>query len=164
MDPSIPARRNENYVNTIDAAGAGAPDHPDSELQHALEHQRLVNGTSSSSYVQQSQSNAIPGERTGHSPESDTNPWLSAPAGADVEHFNLTKANQYLINHSRGVTTVLVSLARVLERVDEQLLPAVYLYVGCAFGASPQQLGTITFCRAVVQALASPFGGMMGEK
>jgi hypothetical protein len=47
--------------------------------------------------------------------------------------------------------------------VDESLLPAVYLYVGCSFGATPAQLGSITFVRSVVQALASPQGGILGE-
>jgi hypothetical protein len=50
-----------------------------------------------------------------------------------------------------------------MERVDESLLPAVYLYVACSFGATPAQLGSITFLRALVQALASPLGGVLGE-
>jgi hypothetical protein len=39
----------------------------------------------------------------------------------------------------------------------------VYLYVGCSFGATPAQLGSITFVRSVVQALASPLGGILGK-
>jgi hypothetical protein len=52
----------------------------------------------------------------------------------------------------------------VLERVDEQLLPATYFGVSCSLGASPSQLGGITFARLLVQALASPLGGVLGLK
>jgi hypothetical protein len=62
----------------------------------------------------------------------------------------------------KALSTGLVYLARIIERMDEQLLPSVYFYVGCAFHASPSQLGTITLCRALVQALASPLGGILG--
>ncbi|KAL4425866.1 hypothetical protein ABPG75_009882 [Micractinium tetrahymenae] len=50
-----------------------------------------------------------------------------------------------------------------MERVDEQLLPALYRYVGAAFHATPRQLGTLTFSRAVVQALFSPLAGLAGH-
>ncbi len=74
-----------------------------------------------------------------------------------------SRASDFVHHHRRLLTTLLVSLARILERVDEQLLPSVYLYVGCTFGASPSQLAGITFVRGFVQALASPLGGFMGE-
>lgn len=66
------------------------------------------------------------------------------------------------INH-KYATTLFVSLARIFESIDESLMPAVLLYVGCAFHATPTQLGTLTFCRALVQAAASPLGGLMGH-
>ena len=42
-------------------------------------------------------------------------------------------------------------------------LPAVYRFVGASFAASPSQLGYLTLSRALVQALASPLGGLLGE-
>jgi len=62
----------------------------------------------------------------------------------------------------RVLTTTLVALTRVLERVDEQILPATYYGVSCSLGATPSQLGAITFARLLVQALASPLGGVLG--
>lgn len=49
-----------------------------------------------------------------------------------------------------------------MERMDEQILPAVYAEIGKAFVATPTQLGYLTLSRALVQAFASPFGGIAG--
>ncbi|KAL4445751.1 hypothetical protein ABPG77_008950 [Micractinium sp. CCAP 211/92] len=62
-----------------------------------------------------------------------------------------------------GQTTLFINLCGVMERVDEQLLPALYRYVGAAFHATPRQLGLLTFSRAVVQALSSPLAGLAGH-
>lgn len=51
-----------------------------------------------------------------------------------------------------------------MERSDEQILPSLYSRVGAAFDATPSQLGWITLARAVVQAVASPIGGIAGFK
>ena len=59
-------------------------------------------------------------------------------------------------------TTVLVNLAGTVERMDEQILPALYNYVGHSFQASPSQLGTLTLCRALLQAMSSPVSGLCG--
>ena len=59
-------------------------------------------------------------------------------------------------------TTALVNLAGIMERTDEQLLPAVYRFVGASFRATPSELGYLTLSRAMVQALASPVGGILG--
>ena len=56
----------------------------------------------------------------------------------------------------RRWTLVLVNLASVLEKADEVLLPAVYKEVGTALGASPTALGSLTLCRALVQAVCYP--------
>ncbi|KAG8047310.1 hypothetical protein GUJ93_ZPchr0008g13262 [Zizania palustris] len=56
----------------------------------------------------------------------------------------------------RRWTLVLVNLASVLEKADEVLLPAVYREVGAALGASPTALGSLTLCRAIVQAASYP--------
>lgn len=63
----------------------------------------------------------------------------------------------------RARTTVLVNLASILERSNEQTLPALYKYVGRSFDASPRQLGMVTLGCALVQALASPIGGLLGH-
>lgn len=47
-------------------------------------------------------------------------------------------------------------------RLDEQTLPSLYSAVGASFQSSPTQLGYLTLCRALVQALASPWGGIAG--
>lgn len=44
-----------------------------------------------------------------------------------------------------------------------QILPAVYNALGKAFDASPTSLGYLTLSRALVQAFASPIGGIAGE-
>ena len=49
-----------------------------------------------------------------------------------------------------------------MERMDEQILPAVYNAIGASFHATPSQLGVLTLARALVQALASPLGGILG--
>ncbi|RLN15480.1 hypothetical protein C2845_PM02G32950 [Panicum miliaceum] len=56
----------------------------------------------------------------------------------------------------RQWTLALVSVAALLERADEALLPAVYREVGAALGASPTALGSLTMCRALVQTLCYP--------
>jgi hypothetical protein len=42
------------------------------------------------------------------------------------------------------------------------MLPAVYRFVGASFRAGPSALGELTLARALMQALASPFGGLAG--
>lgn len=60
-------------------------------------------------------------------------------------------------------TTTVVNLASTVERMDEQILPALYNYVGQSFQASPSQLGTLTLCRALLQAISSPVSGLCGH-
>ena len=52
----------------------------------------------------------------------------------------------------------------MLEKLDEQLLPSLYASVASSFSATAQELGWITFGRALVQALASPLGGLAGQQ
>lgn len=61
-------------------------------------------------------------------------------------------------------TALLVNLAGIMERMDEQILPALYNFIGLSFHATPSQLGTLTLCRALVQALSSPIGGLSGAQ
>ena len=57
---------------------------------------------------------------------------------------------------TRRRTLVLVNLTSMLEKADEVLLPAVYREVGAALAVSPTALGSLTLCRALVQALSFP--------
>ena len=66
------------------------------------------------------------------------------------------------LNTDKFRTTLLVNLAGIMERMDEQILPALYNFIGLSFRATPSQLGTLTLCRALVQALSSPIGGLSG--
>jgi len=48
---------------------------------------------------------------------------------------------------SRFITTILINLSAIMERTDEQLLPAVYRFVGASFQVcclSPKMLSLIT--------------------
>ncbi|KAL4436794.1 hypothetical protein ABPG75_003933 [Micractinium tetrahymenae] len=63
-----------------------------------------------------------------------------------------------------AVTTLLMNLASIVERADEGILPAVYMFIGRSLDASLSQLGTLTLCRALVQALSSPFSGILGDR
>lgn len=53
-------------------------------------------------------------------------------------------------------TTLLLCLACVVEGADMAVLPALYLFIAQSLSASPSQLGVLTLCRALVQALSSP--------
>ena len=53
------------------------------------------------------------------------------------------------------ITTLLVYFAAIIEKADEQVLPAVYLFAGTSWKATPVQLGQITLCRALVQVRCS---------
>ncbi|CAK0787030.1 hypothetical protein CVIRNUC_010246 [Coccomyxa viridis] len=79
-----------------------------------------------------------------------------AGASADVQ-----QAQE--VERQRFITTILINLSAIMERTDEQLLPAVYRFVGASFQASPSELGYLTLSRAVVQALVSPVGGFLGH-
>ena len=68
------------------------------------------------------------------------------------------------LTSDKARTTVLINLAGIMERMDEQILPALYNPIGQSFHATPSQLGTLTLCRALVQALSSPVGGLSGEQ
>jgi len=47
-------------------------------------------------------------------------------------------------------TTALINLAGIMERMDEQILPALYNFIGHSFQATPSQFGLAIF---VVQVL-----------
>ncbi|GAB4861207.1 hypothetical protein Ancab_036365 [Ancistrocladus abbreviatus] len=55
-----------------------------------------------------------------------------------------------------SLTLVLVSLAGIMERADESLLPGVYKEVGAALHADPTGLGSLTLLRSIVQSACYP--------
>lgn len=60
-----------------------------------------------------------------------------------------------------SISLILINLAAIMERADENLLPSVYKEVSEAFNAGPSDLGYLTFVRNFVQGLASPLAGVL---
>lgn len=79
----------------------------------------------------------------------------------DVQHHVSNTTSRWW--DDRGRTTFCVNASAIIERVDEQLLPALYRFVGASFQARPAQLGNLTLARALAQAIASPIAGILGQ-
>ena len=94
---------------------------------------------------------------SGISPENYVE--LGSPHFEDVQHHNSSSG----WCDDRGRTTFCVNASAIIERVDEQLLPALYRFVGASFEARPAQLGNLTLARALAQAIASPIAGILGQ-
>ncbi|KAG6767978.1 hypothetical protein POTOM_026872 [Populus tomentosa] len=60
-----------------------------------------------------------------------------------------------------SLSILLINMAAIMERADENLLPAVYKEVSEAFNAGPSDLGYLTFIRNFVQGLSSPLAGIL---
>ncbi|KAL8160245.1 hypothetical protein V2J09_001782 [Rumex salicifolius] len=60
-----------------------------------------------------------------------------------------------------SLSLVLINLASILERADENLLPSVYKEVSEAFNVGPSDLGYLTFLLKFVQGLSSPLAGVL---
>lgn len=60
-----------------------------------------------------------------------------------------------------SVSLIIINMAAIMERADENLLPAVYKEVSEAFTAGPSDLGYLTFIRNFVQGIASPVAGIL---
>uniref|UniRef100_A0A7N0T8K5 Major facilitator superfamily (MFS) profile domain-containing protein n=1 Tax=Kalanchoe fedtschenkoi TaxID=63787 RepID=A0A7N0T8K5_KALFE len=60
-----------------------------------------------------------------------------------------------------SLSLIVINLAAVMERADENLLPSVYKEVSEAFNAGPSDLGYLTFIRNFVQGLSSPLAGVL---
>ncbi|KAG2632825.1 hypothetical protein PVAP13_2NG126900 [Panicum virgatum] len=58
-----------------------------------------------------------------------------------------------------SVSLILINLASIMERADENLLPAVYKEVSAAFNAGPTDLGYLTFLMNFLKSIASPLAG-----
>ncbi|CAH9088459.1 unnamed protein product [Cuscuta epithymum] len=60
-----------------------------------------------------------------------------------------------------SLSLLIINMAAIMERADENLLPAVYKEVSEAFTAGPSDLGYLTFARNFVQGIASPLAGIL---
>ncbi|KAF8731894.1 hypothetical protein HU200_015839 [Digitaria exilis] len=60
-----------------------------------------------------------------------------------------------------SVSLILINLASIMERADENLLPAVYKEVSSAFNAGPTDLGYLTFLMNFLKSIASPLAGIL---
>ncbi|KAL6993629.1 hypothetical protein U1Q18_011741 [Sarracenia purpurea var. burkii] len=60
-----------------------------------------------------------------------------------------------------SLSLIIINMAAIMERADENLLPSVYKEVSEAFSAGPSDLGYLTFTRNFVQGLASPLAGIL---
>ncbi|XP_010680908.2 uncharacterized protein LOC104895957 isoform X2 [Beta vulgaris subsp. vulgaris] len=60
-----------------------------------------------------------------------------------------------------SLSLILINMAAIMERADENLLPSVYKEVSQAFNVGPADLGYLTFIRNFVQGLASPLAGIL---
>ncbi|KAL9270553.1 spinster-like protein [Drosera capensis] len=60
-----------------------------------------------------------------------------------------------------SLSLIIINLAAIMERADENLLPAVYKEVSEAFNIGPIDLGYLTFTRNFVQGLSSPLAGIL---
>ncbi|XP_057977183.1 uncharacterized protein LOC131164191 [Malania oleifera] len=60
-----------------------------------------------------------------------------------------------------SLSLILINLASIMERADENLLPSVYKEVSEAFSAGPSDLGYLTFIRNFIQGISSPLAGVL---
>ncbi|KAL5754730.1 hypothetical protein ACOSP7_022950 [Xanthoceras sorbifolium] len=73
-------------------------------------------------------------------------------------HIDAMKTTKFL---GVSLSLIIINLAAIMERADENLLPSVYKEVSEAFNAGPSDLGYLTFIRNFVQGLASPLAGVL---
>ncbi|RZC67083.1 hypothetical protein C5167_010781 [Papaver somniferum] len=88
-----------------------------------------------------------------------------------MDKMNTVECQLYTVffkvkGHTRTVfgislSLILINLAAIMERADENLLPAVYKEVSETFNAGPTDLGYLTFILRFVQALSSPLAGVL---
>lgn len=60
-----------------------------------------------------------------------------------------------------SLSLLIINMAAIMERADENLLPSVYKEVSEAFRVGPSDLGYLTFIRNFVRGLASPLAGVL---
>ncbi|CAL5371166.1 unnamed protein product [Camellia sinensis] len=81
----------------------------------------------------------------------------SLPSSTHLRHTTMKTRNLFGIS----LSLIIINMAAIMERADENLLPAVYKEVSEAFSAGPSDLGYLTFMRNFVQGLASPLAGIL---
>lgn len=64
----------------------------------------------------------------------------------------------------RKKTTAVINLTSIFEKADESILPAMYKYISKDFDATPAQMGALSLCRGLTQALTTSVGGISGER
>ncbi|KAK9835393.1 hypothetical protein WJX81_006954 [Elliptochloris bilobata] len=69
-----------------------------------------------------------------------------------------------IIKRAKMRTMFALNLAFLLEKTNEQVLPAAYKFIGYSLNVNPSQLGSITLARGLVQALTSPVAGLLGDR
>mmetsp|Transcript_5450 Transcript_5450/g.15171 ORF Transcript_5450/g.15171 Transcript_5450/m.15171 type:complete len:500 (+) Transcript_5450:565-2064(+) len=87
----------------------------------------------------------------------------TAMSGKPPLMADASEASNDPMERKRRWTTISIYLASIVERADEQILPALYYFVGVSLGATPSQLGILTLARALVQAFTSPLSGVLGD-
>ncbi|KAL9993646.1 putative major facilitator superfamily, MFS transporter superfamily [Helianthus debilis subsp. tardiflorus] len=60
-----------------------------------------------------------------------------------------------------SLSLIIINLAAIVERADENLLPSVYKEVSEAFNIGPSDLGYLMFMRNFFRGLASPMAGVL---
>lgn len=59
-------------------------------------------------------------------------------------------------------TTIVINLTSIFEKADESILPAMFKYISKDFNATPAQMGGLSLCRGLTQALTTSLGGISG--
>lgn len=75
-----------------------------------------------------------------------------------MQRFNFDRTRKIF---GFSLSIILINLAAIMERADENLLPSVYKEVSEAFSAGPSDLGYLTFIRNFVQGISSPLAGVL---
>ncbi|DBA71660.1 TPA: hypothetical protein ACH3X2_001115 [Trebouxia sp. C0005] len=117
----------------------------------------------SSDVISESSSGQSLDQNNLRSPYKDNAPVLARRSIDSPLDTQLSSAHQKWWLRTRLVTTILVNMGNIMERADEQILPALYGFVAASFHIGPTQLGYLTLSRALVQAVASPLGGVLGH-
>lgn len=63
---------------------------------------------------------------------------------------------------AKKTTTGVINLTSIFEKADESVLPAMFKYISKDFQATPAQMGALSLCRGLTQALTTPLGGISG--
>ncbi|XP_058777889.1 uncharacterized protein LOC131652129 isoform X1 [Vicia villosa] len=96
-----------------------------------------------------------------HSTKSSLLPSKSKSSFSTPTHSSSQTMKTTIKIYGISLSLILINLAAIMERADENLLPSVYKEVSEAFNAGPSDLGYLTFIRNFVQGLSSPLAGIL---